>query len=123
ADHERALRSIRCADAGRRAAGGGEIPCREGPHDCHADRPRGCEVKSGMCVLDSSGPRLWSQVGRGARAPARPPPSPAAGPLAGLPVGGRGRPPRSRGTAPLRLVAWFLLVASSATAQIRTVAL
>ena len=27
-------------------------------------------------------------------------PSPAAGPLAGLPAGGRGRPPRSRGTAP-----------------------
>src|ERR1017187_3611553 len=33
---------------------------------------------------------LWSDVGRA--------PSPAAGPLAGLPVGGR--PPRSRGTAP-----------------------
>ena len=34
---------------------------------------------------------LWSDVGRA--------PSSAAGPLAGLPAGGRGRPPRSRGTA------------------------
>src|ERR1035437_9148169 len=44
-------------------------------------------------VLDSGSPRLWRHVGRA--------PSPAAGPLAGLPAGGRGRPPRSRGTAPL----------------------
>src|ERR1019366_5181218 len=35
---------------------------------------------------------LWRDVGRA--------PSPAAGPLAGLPAGGRGCPPRSRGTAP-----------------------
>src|ERR1019366_6932035 len=36
-----------------------------------------------------------AQGGLAARAP-----SPAAGPLAGLPAGGLGRPPRSRGTAP-----------------------
>jgi len=43
-------------------------------------------------LLDSGCRHQWSSVGRA--------PSPAAGPLAGPPVGGRGRPPRSRGTAP-----------------------
>jgi len=43
-------------------------------------------------VFDSGGIHMRSHVGRA--------PPPAAGPLAGLPVGGPGRPPRSRGTAP-----------------------
>jgi hypothetical protein len=43
-------------------------------------------------ALDSGSPGLRGHVGRA--------PSPAAGPLAGPPAGGRGRPPRSRGTAP-----------------------
>ena len=43
-------------------------------------------------VLDSGGIHMRSHVGRA--------PPPATGPRAGLPVGGPGRPPRSRGTAP-----------------------
>jgi len=56
-------------------------------------------------VLDSGSPRLWRHVGRA--------PSPAAGPLAGLPAGGRGRPPRSRGTAPLSRCQSYLSQAHS----------
>src|ERR1035441_3440231 len=49
-------------------------------------------IRSVGYLLDSGSPRSVERCGAGALARGRP--------LAGLPAGGRGRPPRSRGTAP-----------------------
>src|ERR1035441_1129118 len=107
ADHERALRSIRCADAGRRAAGGGEIPGREGTNNCDSDRPRGCEVKSGIVRKPLCQPL---PDGRGSDVP-------------GSDALAEPRPSGSAHRPWKILVAWLLLFVSSASAQMRIVAL
>src|ERR1019366_3155771 len=100
-DDERALRPVRDADAGGRARGGGEIPGGEGPHDCHADRPRGCEMNGKMSLWGSllSCGRL--SIGQLPRSQG---------------TGGGNQPPRRLPTCPTLMAhfAWLLILVSCA---------